>query len=248
MLSPTKGVSWVNPRDRDDGKTAPTLNFFLPVFPLNLIPAPWSLCSWPGLIFTNYYKRATVQNPVLSAGKRKRRTLGSWFLGLLLQWPLSIPTSDICPHVCLHQHPTTTPPLRCLFPSATFSQPPPSHLEAINDLCSIPLRPPPLRSPLSSHFFAAIRFTWENSSPPKARVASQLLILQSLKQDENQMFLPLVILNSWHFLNQHCICPGNLILLSRVTVRLFPLLPQASDSFLSLFSRPHVINSRKKII
>lgn len=108
--------------------------------------------------------------------------------------------------------------------------------------------PPPLRSPLSSHFFAAIRFTWENSSPPKARVASQLLILQSLKQDENQMFLPLVILNSWHFLNQHCICPGNLILLSRVTVRLFPLLPQASDSFLSLFSRPHVINSRKKII
>jgi hypothetical protein len=147
MLSPTKGVSWVNPRDRDDGKTAPTLNFFLPVFPLNLIPAPWSLCSWPGLIFTNYYKRATVQNPVLSAGKRKRRTLGSWFLGLLLQWPLSIPTSDICPHVCLHQHPTTTPPLRCLFPSATFSQPPPSHLEAINDLCSIPLRPPPSSIP-----------------------------------------------------------------------------------------------------
>lgn len=102
--NPTKGVSWANPRDGDDAKTAPTLNFSLPLFPLNLIPA-WSLCSWPGLTFTNNYNQATVWRVLCSGlkeGKGDFQVLGS--LDSYANEHFPAPTSNICPHVCLPQH------------------------------------------------------------------------------------------------------------------------------------------------
>lgn len=49
-------------------------------------------------------KAATAWRALCSMleGEWRKRTPGSRFLGLYLQWP---PSSVICPHVCLHQHP-----------------------------------------------------------------------------------------------------------------------------------------------
>lgn len=81
-----KRVSWANPRDRDNGKSGPTLNFFLPLSPLTLLPALWSLCSWPGLTFTNYYTGATAWRVLcLVLEGRKEGLRVFWVLRLLLQ-------------------------------------------------------------------------------------------------------------------------------------------------------------------
>lgn len=91
--------------------------FFLPRLPISLIPAPCSLCSWPGLTIADSYNGATAWRVLRSMleGEGRKRTPGSLFLGLYLQW---LPAS------CLSS-PTPTPSLKFLVPSAAPSQLPP---------------------------------------------------------------------------------------------------------------------------